>query len=139
MDPAVVKLMEAGLRMGAVSFKRLEHVRTELWRRLAAVFERHDALLCATMARPAPLNAERTRNWWRRRGDGRMEGLEMTEVFNMVGQCPALSVPSGMTAAGLPTAAQIVGRRFDDPTVLRIGRAIEARRPWPAWRPPEAG
>jgi aspartyl-tRNA(Asn)/glutamyl-tRNA(Gln) amidotransferase subunit A len=35
-----------------------------------------------------------------------------------------------MTASGLPTAIQIVGRRFDDPTVLRIAKALEAARPW---------
>lgn len=135
MDPHVVKLMERGLAMGAVPFKRIETVRTDLWRRLAAVFADHDALICPTMCRGAPLNAERGRNFWRRNAAGRVEGLDMTEVFNMVGQCPALSVPSGMTSAGLPTAAQIVGRRFDDPTVLRIGAAIEAHRPWRQWTP----
>jgi Asp-tRNA(Asn)/Glu-tRNA(Gln) amidotransferase A subunit family amidase len=64
-----------------------------------------------------------------------MAGLDMTGLFNMTGQCPALSVPSGMTAAGLPTAVQVVGRRFDDPAVLRIGAAIEAHRPWRQWMP----
>jgi aspartyl-tRNA(Asn)/glutamyl-tRNA(Gln) amidotransferase subunit A len=68
-----------------------------------------------------------------------MEGLDMTEFFNMTGQCPALSVPSGMTAAGLPTAIQIVGRRFDDPTVLRIGAAIEELRPWRRWTVADLG
>jgi aspartyl-tRNA(Asn)/glutamyl-tRNA(Gln) amidotransferase subunit A len=52
----------------------------------------------------------------------------MTSPFNNVAQCPALSVPSGFTAAGLPSAVQIVGRRFDDPTVLTIGKAVEAWR-----------
>ncbi|HUF86468.1 MAG TPA: amidase [Thermohalobaculum sp.] len=135
MDPHVVRLMEAGLKLGAVPFKRIETVRTGLWHRLAAVLARHDALICPTMCRGAPLNSERDRNFWRRNAAGRVEGLDMTEIFNMVGQCPALSVPSGMTADGLPTAAQIVGRRFDDPTVLRIGAAIEARRPWRQWTP----
>jgi Asp-tRNA(Asn)/Glu-tRNA(Gln) amidotransferase A subunit family amidase len=133
LDPYVVRLMEAGLALDAVAFKRIETTRTELWRRLAAVFVRHDALLCPTMARPAPLNSERGRDFWRPDAQGRMEGLDMTEFFNMTGQCPALSVPSGMTAAGLPTAIQIVGRRFDDPTVLRIGAAIEELRPWRQW------
>jgi len=133
LDPYVVRLMEAGLKLGAVPFKRIETLRTELWRRLAAVLGPFDVLLCPTMARTAPLNAERGRNFWRRGADGRIDGLDMTEMFNMVGQCPALSVPSGMGAGGLPTAVQIVGRRFDDPTVLRIGAAIEERRPWRQW------
>ncbi len=67
---------------------------------------------------------------------GRFHGLDMTGLFNNVAQCPALSVPSGFTAAGLPTALQIVGRRFDDLTVLDIGAALEAVRPWADKRPP---
>jgi Asp-tRNA(Asn)/Glu-tRNA(Gln) amidotransferase A subunit family amidase len=133
MDEPVVRLIEAGQRMGAVEFKRIETLRTELWRRLATVLADHHAVICPTMARAAPPNAERDHNFEKLQPDGRMEGLDMTGLFNMTGQCPALSVPSGMTSAGLPTAVQIVGRRFDDPLVLRIGAAIEARRPWRRW------
>ena len=139
MDRHVVKLIEAGLAMGAVPFKRIETIRTELWRRMAAMFVDHDALICPTMAQPAPPNSERSRDFDRPNVDGRIEGLDLTEPFNMVAQCPALSVPSGMTAAGLPTAVQIVGRRLDDPTVLRIGAAVEKLRPWRQWIPDDLG
>ena len=71
--------------------------------------------------------------------EGRIEGLDMTGLFSIAGQCPALPVPSGMTAAGLPTAVQIVGHRFDDPTVLRIGAAVEKLRPWRQWTPDDLG
>ena len=54
----------------------------------------------------------------------------MTYPFNFLHQCPALAVPSGVTASGLPTSLQIVGRRHDDNGVLRIGAALEAIRPW---------
>jgi Asp-tRNA(Asn)/Glu-tRNA(Gln) amidotransferase A subunit family amidase len=60
----------------------------------------------------------------------------MTSVFNLVSQCPALSVPSGFTAEGLPTGLQIVGRRYDDLTVLKIGAVLEQARPWSDKRPP---
>ena len=59
----------------------------------------------------------------------------MTMVFNFVGQCPVMSVPTGFSRDGLPTALQIVGRRFDEPTVLTIGAALEQARPW-SRRPP---
>jgi len=39
----------------------------------------------------------------------------------------ALSIPMG-DAEGLPTAVQIVVRRYADPLALRIGRALEVRR-----------
>ncbi len=66
---------------------------------------------------------------------GRYHGYDMTEIFNFVSQCPALSVPSGFAADGLPTALQIVGRRYDDLSVLRIGAALERVRPWAYKRP----
>jgi Asp-tRNA(Asn)/Glu-tRNA(Gln) amidotransferase A subunit family amidase len=68
--------------------------------------------------------------------DGRDHGLDRTSQFNNVPQCPALSVPSGFTAEGLPTALQIVTHRFDDLAALNIGAALEAARPWSAHRPP---
>jgi Asp-tRNA(Asn)/Glu-tRNA(Gln) amidotransferase A subunit family amidase len=39
-------------------------------------------------------------------------------------------VPCGFTAAGLPVALQLVGRRFDDATVLRAARAYENAHPF---------
>jgi aspartyl-tRNA(Asn)/glutamyl-tRNA(Gln) amidotransferase subunit A len=48
--------------------------------------------------------------------------------FNLSEQ-PALSVCCGLTASGLPAGLQIIGKRFDDAGVLRVGRAYEAARP----------
>ena len=39
---------------------------------------------------------------------------------------PAVSVPAGLTAAGLPTGLQIVGRRHADEVVLRLARSLRA-------------
>ena len=47
---------------------------------------------------------------------------------------PALSVPCGFSADGRPVALQIVGRAFDEATVLRVGRAYERATDWR--RPP---
>ncbi len=135
MDPAVVGLIEAGRRLDAVSFARIDQVRTRQWQALAAVFAEHDALICPTMAVPAPDKNVRDAEFDRIDRHGRLHGLDLTGVFNMVAQCPALSVPSGMTASGLPTAVQIVANRFRDDMALRIGVAVEALRPWRGWTP----
>jgi aspartyl-tRNA(Asn)/glutamyl-tRNA(Gln) amidotransferase subunit A len=50
-----------------------------------------------------------------------------TSFFNMTG-APALSVPNGLHREGLPMAVQVVGRPFDEETVLAIGQAIEGRQ-----------
>lgn len=126
MDPNVVALIEAGLKMDAVAFKRLEIVRTRQWQALAPILARCDALLCPTMTRGAPVTESEEAEHVD--AEGRLHGLDMTSPFNNVSQCPVLSVPSGFTADGLPTAVQIVGRRFDDAGVLEIGKAVEACR-----------
>jgi len=58
----------------------------------------------------------------------------MTIPFNVTGN-PALALPAGFSAAGLPLGMQIVGRLFDEPTVLRIGAAYEAATDWIAATP----
>jgi Asp-tRNA(Asn)/Glu-tRNA(Gln) amidotransferase A subunit family amidase len=125
MDPNVVTLMRAGLGMDAVSFKRIEMVRTRQWHGfLEALGDRH-ALLCPTMAKVAPDTGLSDSDFGGTDAAGRFEGLDMTCPFNFIGQCPAISVPSGFGWTGLPTGAQLVGRRFDDAGLLRIARAME--------------
>lgn len=58
-----------------------------------------------------------------------------TYPFNL-SQQPACSVPCGFTRAGLPVGLQIVGRMFDDRTVLRAARAYEQAHQWRKMRPP---
>jgi aspartyl-tRNA(Asn)/glutamyl-tRNA(Gln) amidotransferase subunit A len=48
-----------------------------------------------------------------------------TMPFDVTGN-PAMSIPTGFSANGLPLSMQIVGRAFDEPTVLGIGAAFEA-------------
>jgi len=48
-----------------------------------------------------------------------------TMPFNVTGN-PTLAIPTGFSSSGLPLGMQIVGRAFDEPTVLRIGAAYEA-------------
>ena len=135
MDPNVAALMDKGLAMSAVEFKRLEFTRTRQWQSLAPILTDHDALLCPTMAQPAKPVGAGDGAVSIDPDDGRFHGYDMTELFNFVSQCPAFSVPSGFTADGLPTAMQIIGRRFDDNGVLRIGAALERVRPWADKRP----
>lgn len=55
--------------------------------------------------------------------------------FNVTGN-PALSMPAGLSTSGLPLSAQLVGRPFDEATLLRVGRAVEkATASWGATAP----
>ena len=52
-----------------------------------------------------------------------------TRPFNMTG-LPAISVPCGFTPDGLPIGLQIIGRPFEETTVLRVAYAYERSTPW---------
>jgi aspartyl-tRNA(Asn)/glutamyl-tRNA(Gln) amidotransferase subunit A len=52
-----------------------------------------------------------------------------TIPFNVTGH-PAMSVPTGLGANGLPIGVQIVGRAFDEPMVFRVGRTVEKLSGW---------
>lgn len=126
MDPAVVAIIEAGLKQDAVSYKRIEDFRTWQWSKLARVFKDYDALICPTMTMGAPKKDAGDGEFDEIDANGMLCGLDMTSPFNNVPQCPALSVPSGFSDEGLPTGVQIVTHRFDDPMAFRIGAAVEA-------------
>jgi Asp-tRNA(Asn)/Glu-tRNA(Gln) amidotransferase A subunit family amidase len=136
MDPRVVDLIEAGNRMSARHYKRLEIERTEQWRGFAPILEKYDAFLCPAMRVPALPVGERDESYYAMRADGRYHGLDMTGQFNLLAPCPALSVPAGWSKDGLPIGLQIVGPRWRDDVVLTIGKALETARPWADKRPP---
>jgi len=60
--------------------------------------------------------------------------MAYTFPFNMTG-LPAASIPSGWTKYGLPIGMQIVGKRFDEKTVLQVSKAFEEVSPWQDKRP----
>jgi amidase/aspartyl-tRNA(Asn)/glutamyl-tRNA(Gln) amidotransferase subunit A len=135
MDPDVLKLIELGQSLSAVHVKHLELERTDLWRRVAAVLARFDAIICPTMATgPPPAAKADPRS--AAPDDGRYHSEDMTAPFNLIGPCPALSVPCGRDADGLPVGLQIVGPRWREDVVLRVGRAVEVALPDAAGRPP---
>lgn len=90
-----------------------------------------DAILCSSaLGPPAPMSKV-DGNPWRR-------SHPITAPFNLTGH-PALAVPAGFDAAGLPLSLQLVGRRFDEATLLRIGHAYETACHWSRARPPLEG
>ena len=104
------------------------------WQHPRAFFERYDLLLTPTVACP-PFQVGLD---YPEKVAGKTVvpygWLPYTYPFNLTGQ-PAASVPCGFTRDGLPIGLQIVGRRFDDGTVLRAAAAFERARPWANARP----
>lgn len=49
----------------------------------------------------------------------------LTSPFNVANHCPALSVPSGLSAEGVPTGVQVVGHPHDEAMTFRVAQAVE--------------
>ena len=63
-------------------------------------------------------------------------GWVCTNPFNLLSQCPVMSVPTGFSSYGVPTGMQIVGQPYDDHAVFRAAAAFEgATTPWRDKRP----
>ena len=135
MDPELASILESGKRLDAVTIERGAIARTRQWRDMAHMFGTYDALVCPTTAKPAPLTTAKSPDFEIPDENGRLHGLDMTAVFNNVAVCPAIAVPNWSPEDELPTSVQVVGRRFDDPTVLRIAACLEYQAPWPHWQP----
>ncbi len=94
-----------------------------------------DVLVTPTASIPAPpLNAPEVvvRG---KKVETRFAMARFTRAFNVTGQ-PAMALPCGFTREGLPVSLQIVGRAFDEATVLRAGHAYQQATDWHLRRAP---
>jgi len=125
VQPTVRARLDLGFHVSAYDYLQAQRLRARLTREfLAAVFGRVDALLAPVIPEPAPalevVKAGTVAEIVERMG----RFSRLTRPFNGLG-LPALAVPCGLSADGRPLAFQLVGRPFDEATVLRLGHAYE--------------
>jgi amidase len=104
--------------------------------RLIRVLADHDVVLTPTSAQPPPRIGQlegRGALWTLNAVAG---WVPFNGVWNLTGQ-PAMSVPAGFGADGLPRAVQLVGREGDELTLLSLATELERERAWERERPPE--
>lgn len=94
----------------------------------ADVMEHYDLLICPTTSIAAlPVGQDMLANDFEI--EGRVVDPEygwiLAHHFNMLHNCPVMSVPSGRSVSGVPTGIQLVGAPFDDLTVFRAAFAYE--------------
>lgn len=137
IDPALDRaLIEETSGLSALDYIGANATRQALWETTRRFFEHYDLLLTPTVAVPPFRAGEEGPREVAGRAVARFGWTPFTYPFNLTGN-PALTVPAGFTPDGLPIGVQIVGRRFDEATVLRAGAAFEAARPWAQRHPPE--
>ena len=125
--------IERGQKIELANYIEAQERRAELGKHLQHFHETYDLLLTPTVAVPA-FSAER---WVPEEFEGHENArawIPFCNPFNLSGQ-PAISVPCGFTAAGLPVGLQVVGPRFGDAAVLRAAHAYEAVNPVSDRRP----
>jgi amidase len=118
--------LAAGEALSTADLDRAWAARAALFRRVSAFFACYDFLLCpTTQVLPFPVELD-----WVREIEGRpmrdyLEWMQSCAQITVTG-CPALSMPNGFSADGLPIGLQVVGRVRDDARLLCFAKLIEA-------------
>ena len=127
IDPGLLQIAEQGGRLSLLDHLKAVRAREAMGMAMQEFHRRYDLLLMPTMPLPAfeagcdrPVNS--ANQVW-------TDWSPFTYPFNLTRQ-PAASVPCGF-ADGLPVGLQIVGRLYEDATVLRAARAFERLQPFP--------
>ncbi len=130
MDPSLVSRLEQARQFTLSDLQRAETARTALYHRLRIFFETYDLLLLPTAGTlPFPADDGYPDQVAGRTITTPYELLILTYIFNLTGQ-PAISVPAGWHANGLPVGLQIVAPFRADALVLHAAAAFEAASPW---------
>ncbi len=90
------------------------------------LYRRFDAFVTAGLGEAPTLADYRSVSFWQK--------PSLLTAWNVTGQ-PVLELPNGFGRNGLPLGMQIVGRPFDEPTILRVGHAYEQATEWHRRRP----
>ena len=138
LSPDLRGIIKAGLSFGGQDVAKAIAQRKGVYEVFHQYFKDYDILITPTTPCPAfliektefgtrfpvvkgkPLNIT---NW-----------MSFTYPFNLTG-LPAASIPCGWTDSGLPIGMQIIGKRYDEKTVLQVSKAFEEIAPWQNRRP----
>ncbi|XBB69758.1 amidase family protein [Nocardioides sp. WV_118_6] len=135
LDPGLLALIRYGRTLSARDLAGAHERRAALRQRMREELEAFDLLLTPTMLGTAfPLGLDAPPE----EAAADVVGLgwtPFTYLFNLTGQ-PAVSVPAGLSRAGLPLGVQLVGRLHRDGDVLATAADYEANR---LWRPDYPG
>jgi aspartyl-tRNA(Asn)/glutamyl-tRNA(Gln) amidotransferase subunit A len=130
LDPRVRGGWESAATVTLPAFAAVEADRRRIELQTAALFDDVDVLLMPTtglaaFAAEGPMPTEIAG----RPVHGGMAAM-LTMFANLM-NLPAISVPAGLTADGLPVGVQVVAARFREDRCLRLARIAELTIPWP--------
>ena len=134
-EPATWTLYETGRAIpGGRYIEAITRIQ-QMAREVAGFFERYDAWVSPTLARPPVAIGELdTRKPWVELQPMLDDYLPFTPLFNATGQ-PAVSLPLHWSSQGLPIGVQLVGRFGAEGLLFRLAAQLERAQPWQERRP----
>jgi aspartyl-tRNA(Asn)/glutamyl-tRNA(Gln) amidotransferase subunit A len=127
LDQGLLEVAKSQGGLSAIAFMDADAMRAAAGHAMAMLHQRFDLVLCPTVPGPPPLadapTVDPVEALW-------TKWAPWTFTFNLTRQ-PAISVPMGLSDAGLPLSVQIVAAQYRDDLVLRAARAIEHAAPFP--------
>jgi aspartyl-tRNA(Asn)/glutamyl-tRNA(Gln) amidotransferase subunit A len=136
-QPDVRERLRLGVFVNGAHYVRAQQIRALVTREVDEALARRDVLLAPATPLVAPVLGERETALGDGPSDVRAALLRCARPFNFSGH-PACAAPCGFTPGGLPIGLQIVGRPFDEATVLRVVDAYQRMTDWHTRRPPAA-
>ncbi len=128
--------VERGRALTSADLIAATRLHAELGDRVAAFFERYDYLACpVTQVEPFPLETEYPET---------VAGVPMGSYLEWMRSCsritvmccPAISIPAGLTASGLPVGLQLVSRPFAERALLEVAHAVDGLTGYSRLAPP---
>ena len=131
-------LVRLGSLFTSDDYVQAERVRTIIRREFAEAFQKVDLMAVPSTSKPQyafyelPFTDLESDT---RHETGGANMLYFSSPFNATGM-PAMSIPSGFSKLGLPVGLQLLGKPFDEPTMLRVGYTYQQHAKWCERRPP---
>ncbi len=132
--PRIRLVLESGAAVSAADYLDAQRLRVLIRQGLVGALAKADVLLAPTIPVPPPsIGTQTVRAAW---GEEDVLGclLRLTCPVDLSGQ-PAISVPCGFSASGLPVGMQLIGRPFEERRLCRVAHAYERATPWHGERP----
>jgi aspartyl-tRNA(Asn)/glutamyl-tRNA(Gln) amidotransferase subunit A len=134
-QPEIALRLKWGLLLPVSAYVKAQRLRSLLCRDVERLWADVDVLMVPATMMPAHRIGETLARFPTREMSTREALLRLMRPFNLTG-LPAMSIPCGFTAGGLPIGLQIAGKPFDEATVLRLAHAYEQQTDWHQRRPP---
>lgn len=138
LSPDLIASIKLGLDNSSMNIGKAKEQRKRVYEVMYQYFKNYDLLITPTLPCPAIkpgwLETGTTFPTIGKKSLSITSWMTYTYPFNMTG-LPAASIPSGWTNSDLPIGMQIVGKRYDERTVLQVSKAFEEVSPWQDKRP----